>query len=207
MPDILTFYHEHYHLSDIRSVVANAFQTLGNEYQLDSPRYVTGVLDHIGQQLSEDLLVLIVDVLILLNDFFRKIGVGIHKGIETFLQNPLSRFGHDRQCDQFLQLGFLNQLARSLRNVDGDVPDALNVANNLQSGSNGPKVARHGLLQSEYLIAERIDLDLELIQRIVSADHFFAKTRPALAKCPHGVGNHLLGLMTHEQKLVFEKPK
>src|SRR5439155_26385974 len=95
MPDILTSNHEYDHLRNIGRVVADELQMLRNEDQLQRARNVSGVFDHIGQQLSKNLFVQVIDVVVFLDDFLGKVRVRIHERVQTALENALRGLTHD----------------------------------------------------------------------------------------------------------------
>src|SRR5213593_987694 len=99
MPYILTSNHENHHLSDVGRVIPNALQVLGDENQLERSGDVACIFHHIRQQLSKDLFIQIVDGLIFIDDSLPELCVGIHKSVETFLQDTLRCFSHNGQCD------------------------------------------------------------------------------------------------------------
>src|ERR1700748_2290423 len=89
MPDILAPYQKHDHFSDIRGMIPDPLEVLGDEDQLDRPGDRPRVLEHIREQLTEDLLVQIVHDTVVENDLLGKVGVGVDERIQAFFQDLL----------------------------------------------------------------------------------------------------------------------
>src|SRR3990167_2164819 len=87
MPDILPSYQEYDHLRDISRMVAHAFQMFRDEDQLDGARDRARVFQHVRQQLTENLLVEVVDHIVPGDHLLGQAGIRVHKGVEAVLQD------------------------------------------------------------------------------------------------------------------------
>ena len=65
----------------------------------------------------------------------------------------------------------LRVAARRLGDVDGQVADALEIGVDLDRGDDGPQVGGHRLVQREQLEAAVVDLDVQLVERLVAVQH------------------------------------
>src|SRR6516165_5628134 len=97
MPDILASHEENNHLCDIGGMVPHSLEMLGNEYEFDGPRDRARIFEHVCEKFSKDLLIHVVDYVVVENDLLGKLGVRVHKSVETFLKNLLRRLSHDRE--------------------------------------------------------------------------------------------------------------
>ena len=109
MTNILALHQKYDHLGDVGRMIADPLEMFSNEDQFDGARNRARIFQHVGEELSENLFVKIIDDVVVGNDFFRKIRIRIHKCVETLLENFLRRFGHDRQVDQAFQFRLLDQ--------------------------------------------------------------------------------------------------
>lgn len=98
------------------------------------------------------------------------------------------------------------QFPGALRNINGRVPDALEIANDLECRRQKSQVACHRLFERQNFVTQSVDLDLELVDGVISTDDFVSQARLPFRERAHGIGNHLLGLVAHEQKLVLQQP-
>ena len=111
------------------------------------------------------------------------------------------------KVDQPLQLRLLDQLCRAFGDVDGDVTDPLDVPDDLQRRRDEAQIARHGLFEGQNLVAEVVDFEFKLVERVVALDDFFGQRRTPFHERADRIGDHLLGVMTHQQQLVLQGSK
>src|SRR5262245_16727137 len=89
MTDVLPPDQENDHLGDVRRMVPNTFEVLGYEDHLQRPRDVLRVFHHVGEQLTKNLLVAVVDKGVVLDHLLGQRSIRIDKGIQAILENPL----------------------------------------------------------------------------------------------------------------------
>src|SRR5262245_30510578 len=164
MTDVLPPDQENHHFRNVGRVISNTLEVLGNKNNLQRSRDVLCVLHHVGKQLTKDLLVAIIDKPVVSDDFLGQFRIRVDERIQTVLKNSLRGFGHNGQVDKPLHLRFLDELRGAFGDIDRNIPDAFDVTNNLQCGRNKTQIASHGLLESQNLVAQVIDFDLEPIE-------------------------------------------
>src|SRR6185503_16168585 len=106
------------------------------------------------QEFAKNLFVQAIHNTVIVDDSLSELGIRVHKGIQTLLQNPLSGIGHQGKVHKTLQLRLLDQLDRALGNVHADVADAFDVLHNLQGGCDESQIACNGLLEGKNLITK-----------------------------------------------------
>ena len=83
MPDALALDHEHDHLSDVGRMVRDALEVLGDEEDAHRPRDRRRVVDHVREQLAEDLPVQLVDLVVAPTDREGELGVLADERVEA----------------------------------------------------------------------------------------------------------------------------
>ena len=140
----------------------------------------------------------IIDDVIVKNHFLSHVGVGIHKRIETFFQNPLGGVRHNRQIHKTLEFRLLDQLYRAFADVHGNVADALEILHNLERRCDKSEVARDRLFECQDFVAQVVDFNLKRVQFIITFDHFVRQRRPPIDKSSNRIRNHDLGFVAHQ---------
>jgi len=82
MADVFALDHENYHLGNIPGMVGDPFQILGNIDQLYGPLDTRGILHHIGQEVTLQLDVQIIDELVIAADLGRELRIFLDKGVK-----------------------------------------------------------------------------------------------------------------------------
>src|SRR6476646_9356393 len=59
-------------LGDVGGVIADALEVFGNEYELEGGKDHAGISHHVGEQLAEDLVAVVIDLVIGGEDFLRE---------------------------------------------------------------------------------------------------------------------------------------
>ena len=84
-----------------------------------------------------------------------------------------------------------------LGDVHRQVADALEIGVDLDRGHDGPQVGRHRLVQRQQLQHAVVDLDVELVDRLVAGQHRFDEAEVALGQALDGMAHALLGQAAH----------
>src|SRR5215469_6473178 len=141
MPDILTPYEENDHFSDVGRVITNPFEMFCDENEFDCARNGSRIFEHVRQQLTKDLFVQIVHDIVVEDNLFGEFRIRIHECIQALFQDLLRSLAHDGKIDEAFELGLVNQFHRAFGDVHGDVADALDILNNLQSRRDKPQIS------------------------------------------------------------------
>jgi len=143
---------------------------LGDEEEPHGPAHGGRVLDHVGEQLPEELLVELVDRVVREADAERQLGVLAHEGVEAPAEHVARHVGHARDVDVGLDRQLAGELDGPLGDVSRHVADALQVGGDLERRGDEAEVARRGLAEREQLEREVVDLDVEAVHGVVALD-------------------------------------
>jgi hypothetical protein len=66
---------------------------------------------------------------------------------------------------------------------------------------------RSGGAAARISLQKAVDVEFKAIPRVVAQNHFVGNMRLSLHQRTDGIGDHLLGVIPHEQKHVFEQPE
>ncbi len=91
-----------------------------------------------------------------------------------------------------------------LRDVDGEIADALEVGVDLDGGDDGAKIDRHRLIEGQQCEAAAVDLDMELVDRRVAGEHVLHDRGVARDQPLDGGPHAVLGEAAHFQQPPFE---
>ena len=101
--------------------------------------------------------------------------------------------------------GLLRDVApRRFGDVDGQVADPFEVGVDLHGGDNRAQVRGHRLVQREQLEAAVVDLDVELIDRLIPREDAVHARGVALDERPHRRADAILGEAAHLEQPRLE---
>jgi hypothetical protein len=167
MPHVESGHHEDDVLGDVRCVIANPLEMSRNEDQVERRLDGALILQHVREQIAEDLGLQTVEAVVLAEDTVRQVGVAPDIGIERVAQHRLGDIAHLRDVDQLLDWRMSDVSLAGLGDVDGKIADALEVSIDLDGRDNRAKVGGHWLMQCQQTEAPVIDLDVQLVDRFV----------------------------------------
>ena len=170
MADDLAFHEVYHHFSDVRGVVCDALDVLGNIGDAHGAGDGLGVLEHEEEQLIEYLVVQIVHEVIVLAHAEGEVRVPGHEGVEAVFEHALGGIGHARDVDIGLERRLVVQLNGALADVHGQVPHALQVGDDLDGRGDEPEIAARRLPEGEHADAVVLDLHIEGVDRAIAVD-------------------------------------
>jgi hypothetical protein len=162
-------------LGEVLRMIADAFDRLGDEHEVDRRRDRARVLHHVGDQLAHQTVELAVDLVVLLDDFERSFGVEACEGIQRLAQRRggeagLERDVADRQAHA-AEHAAVDQSLHRARDARRLVADALEVADRLADGDQQAEVARRRLPPRDDRRQVAIDLQFHAVHPLFLSDH------------------------------------
>ncbi len=88
--------------------------------------------------------------------------------------------------------------------VDRQIADPFEVGVDLDRAHHRPQIRRHRLVQRQQLQHPVVDLDVQLVHRLVAAQHGVDQPVVALRQRLHGMADPLLGEATHLEQPGLE---
>ena len=140
-----------------------------------------------------------VDLVVLVADLQRQLGVLAHEGVEAWRSMPWAMAAMRGRSISGLSCGSRAQLDGALADVLGHVAGALEVGGDLQRRGDQAQVARRRLVQGQQAQAQVVDLHVHAIDGLVALDDQPRELVVALDQRAHGVGDLLLDQAAHLQ--------
>src|SRR6185437_5292755 len=202
--DVAASDHINYIFRDIRRVVADALQILGDQDELEGRKDDCGIFHHVGEEFAENLIAEMIDFVVANEDRFRKISIAMDQGIQAVANHAFGKLAHARQIDIWFDLRMAQNAQGGLRDIDGLVADALKVVVDARSRKDEAQVDGHGLLQRDKLHHAVVDFDLHFID-----DFFFVKDARGerfvfLKHGLHGLMDGALGEPGHPKQALLQ---
>ena len=124
--------------------------------------------------------------------------------VQRVAQHPLCDVGHPRNVDELLDRRVTQVATPGLGDVDRKVSDPFEVGVDLHAGDDGPEVDRHRLIQGQHLEAAAVDLDVQLVDRLVAAEHLIDELRIPLDQRPDGGSHAVFSEPAHFEQTCLE---
>jgi hypothetical protein len=145
-----------------------------------------------------------VEQVVVLDHRFRFGRVALHERIQRRPHLPLAEIRQLGQVVDRLERRALVQVDGALGHVHGQVPDPLQVDDDLQGRGDEAQVARRRLAEDQKAAAGLVDLQLEAVDLTVLADHRLGELGVPLGQRAHAVCDLGLHLPAQGQQLVAE---
>ena len=168
MANVFRRHDEDHVFGDVRGVVTDALEVAGDEDKVEGWLDRRRILQHEGQQFPEDLRLQIIEAIIFVQHLLGEDDVAADERIEGIAQHGLGDTRHSRDVDQLLHRRVRRVAARRLRDVHRQIADAFEVRVDLDRGDDRPQVGRHRLEQCQQREATVVDLDVQLVDRLVA---------------------------------------
>jgi hypothetical protein len=182
---------------DIGGMVADALEVFGDEDELESGKDDAGIAHHVGEQLAEDLIAVVIDLIVHGEDFLGELDVAADDGVQRIADHFFGNFAHARQVDVGLHARMTQDANRSLGDVDGLVANALEVVVNARNGQNQAKVGGHQLVKREKLDNAVVDLDLQLIDGVFFVEDALGELLVGVQNGVHSLVDGAFGEAAH----------
>ncbi len=202
VPDVASHDEEDHLLGDVRRVVGDPLEVAGDEQEPRRHADRGRRIDHVGEQVAEELVVKLIDAQVADHHLLGQSRVLAHEGIQAPMDHVAGRHRHLRDVDVGLELRLAVDLDRRLGDVDAQVAHPLEVGHHLEGGGDVAEVGRGGLPQGEDADADLVDLLLEEVDFLVARDDALGLGRVPL---DHGRDHQVdqrLDLAGHEEQLV-----
>ena len=157
MANIFSEHHKNNVFGNVRGVIADALEVPRDQDEIDARFDCAGVAQHVGQQLSEDLILQPVQFIVQGEHVLRGVDVLRHEGIKRLPQHRLGEGAHPRQIDQRFDRPMRDVALGRLCDVDREIADPLEVAVNLHRGHNGSETRGWHYLQGGYYMKQGVD--------------------------------------------------
>ena len=202
MTNVLRFAKINHFLGDVRGVIADAFETLGCDKQMQTPLNVIRALLHVLSYLRLNLFVKRVDLFVARNDSPCCCGIFMHERIESGFQQCQHQRRHLRQIQLQLERRLFAQIARALGDLGRLVADAFEILRQLHRDGHESQFA------GEWSFGEKIDghlvhVQLEAIQHFVVRIDGEREVEIAIDERAHGVAHGFLGVTRHQKQFLF----
>lgn len=204
MADVARFDDEDDVFGDVGGVIANALEVPRNQDEIDRRLDGVRVAEDIGQQLSEDLILERIELVVLDEDSAGTGDVAGDERVERLAEHTLRQIAHSRQIDQRLDGRVRDVPLGGFADIDCEVGDAFEIAVDLHGGDDGPEIDRHRLVQRQQLEATVVDFDMHLVDRLVAGDDVGDRLTIPVDEPVHGQTDALLGHAAHQQQPLFE---
>ena len=114
MPDVAASDEVDNVLGDVRGVVANALEILGDENQLESSKHDGRILHHVSKQLAKELIAQAIHLVVALQHAAGKIDIAADQRIQAIPHHAFRKLAHARKIDVRLYLWMAQNAHRRL---------------------------------------------------------------------------------------------
>ena len=158
-------------LGDIRRVVTDPLQILGDEQQMRTRRDVARIFHHVSNELAKQRVVDIVHHPVRPPDLDRLGRVVVAQRIDDRFQLLLHQRRHVGQSGKRIGQIILPQNDAALGDIGGIVANPLQISGDLQGRHDPPEITRHRLAQRQHAYHELLDLAFQGIDLGVFFHH------------------------------------
>ena len=130
--------------------------------------------------------------------------VAPHEGVERVAEHRLRDVAHLRDVDQLLDRRMAGVAARGLGDVHREIAHTLEVGVDLDGRDDLPQVGRHRLVERQQREAAVVDVDVELVQRLVAPHDPIDDHGVAAHEALHGGADALLRKAAHLEQARLE---
>jgi hypothetical protein len=164
-----------YVFGNVDGVVADAFEILGDENQFEGGEDDGGILHHVSEQLAEELIAEAVDLIVALHHGAREFLIAADESVQAVANHAFGKLAHARQVHIRLHLRMAEHAHGGLRDVDGLIADALEVAIDARDGEEEAQVGGHGLLEREEALDALVNFNLHFVDGVFFVEDGFGE--------------------------------
>ena len=118
---------------DVRGMVADALEILGDQDQLESGEHDRGIFHHVSKELAKELVAQAIHLIVALEHAAGEIDVSADESIQAVAHHTLSKLAHARKIHIRLYLGVTKNAHGRLRDIHGLIADPFEVAVNARN--------------------------------------------------------------------------
>jgi hypothetical protein len=189
---------------DVGGVVADTFEIFGDEDELEGGEDDAGIAHHVGEELSEDLVAVMVDLIVGGENFLGEVNVAADDGVEGIANHFLGQLAHARKIDVRLDARMTEDTRGGLRDVDGLVADALEVIVDARDSEDEAEVDSHQLMKGKELDDAVVDFNLELVDGVFFVEDALRKLLIGFEDGVHRLMDGALGEAAHPEEALFQ---
>ena len=193
-----------YVLGDVGGVVADAFEVLRDEDQFEGRENHRGIFHHVGEQFAEKLIAEAVHLIVALKDALREILIAAHERVQAVANHSFGQLAHARKIHIGLYLRVAKDAHGGLRDIDGLIADAFEIAIDARNGQQKPKVGGHGGLQGQQALDALINFDLHLVDGVFFVEHGFGEVLIGVQHGVDGLMDGALGEAAHPEQALLQ---
>src|ERR1700674_1635405 len=190
-------------LGDVGGVVADALEVFGNEDQFERGKDDTGIAHHVGEQFTENLVAVAVDLIVGGEDTLGEFDVAADDGIEGAANHLLDEIAHARQIDVRLHARVAKDALGSLGDVDGLIADALEIVIDARDRQHEAEIDGHELVQSEKLNDAIVNFHLELVDGVLLLEDALGELFIGFQNGVDGLVDGALREAAHPEQALF----
>jgi hypothetical protein len=185
-------------------VVADALEIFCDEDELESGEDHAGIAHHVGQELAENLIAVLVNLVVGGENFLSEIDVAADDGVQGIANHFFGELAHAREIDIRLHARVAQNALGSLRDVDGLVADALEVVVDAGDGKNEAEIDGHQLMQSKELDDAVIDFELQFIDGVFFIKDTLGELFIGFEDAMYGLMDSAFGETAHPEQALFQ---
>jgi hypothetical protein len=193
-----------YIFGDIGGVVSDAFEVFCDENELEGCEDDGGIFHHVGEQFAEKLIAKAIDLIVTLQHAAGEIDIAANKRVQAIANHSFGELAHPRKVDIRLHLRMPENAHGRLRDVDGLVANAFEIAIDARDSQEKSKVGGHGLLQCEKALDAFVDFDLHFVDGVFFAEHNFSEVLFGIEHGVDGLVHSTLGEASHPEQALFQ---
>jgi hypothetical protein len=204
MADVLALNYVDDVFGDVGGVVADAFEVLGDENELEGGEDYAGITHHISEEFAEDLVPVVIDLIVGGKNFLREVHVAADDSVEGVTHHFFGKLAHAWQIDVRLDARVAKDARGRLRDVDGLIADALEVVVDARDGKNQAQVGGHQLMEREELNDAVVNFELQFVDGVFFIEDALGKLLVGFEDGVNGLMNGALGEAAHPQEAFFQ---
>ena len=194
-------------LGDVGRMVANALEMAGHQDQIDAGLDDLRIAQHVGHELAHNLIVQHVEPVILAKHAVSGGGVARHERGQRLAQHGERQVAHPWKIDERLDRRVRQVSLSRFSQIDCQISHAFQVGVDPQRRHDHSQIDGHGLEERQQLKTVVVNLDLRLIQAIVSGDDIVQRVAIALHQSLKGESHAMLSHLTHRGDPVLQQSK
>ena len=189
---------------DVGGVVADAFEIFGDEDEFERGEDHAGIAHHVGEELAEDLVAVVVDLIVHGENFLGELDVAADDGVQSVADHFFGDFAHAREIDVRFHARVTQDADAGLRDVDGLIADALEIVVDARNGEDEAEVGGHQLMEREKLDDAVVDFELKFVDLVFFVEDALGELFVGVEDGVDGLVDGALGERAHPEEAFFD---